>query len=348
MWNNFLKSLDPTAFFSKAVDFGLGLIAHDKQKDTSKDLMNWQNENAIKFWQLNNEYNSPLNQMKRLQQAGINPNLAFSNGQLSNVSASSPSASSPNSVNAPNFGNQSLADSIVLIDQLKNNESQRNLMKFQAQMQEMQALTESFKQGNLLAETIGKQWQNKYNVKTEQHQIDLLQNTVRKVNEEANLISEQKLTERLEQQLKDSQVKLTKQQCVNLTKQLEVMQSEIVKNYSAVEVNGSIISLNHANESLAYTHQDESIKRRDVLSQQEYEYKLKNMLRSAGLDDNSPLFYKLYVTMKNNPNAVTGYIMAIQGFREYMDETRKNIDAGSKAVGASAKLVDAVIPNSLF
>ena len=31
----------------------------------------------VKFWNMQNEYNTPANQMKRLQDAGLNPNLIY-------------------------------------------------------------------------------------------------------------------------------------------------------------------------------------------------------------------------------------------------------------------------------
>ena len=34
-------------------------------------------QNNIRFWKMQNEYNTPANQMKRLQDAGLNPNLIY-------------------------------------------------------------------------------------------------------------------------------------------------------------------------------------------------------------------------------------------------------------------------------
>lgn len=49
-----------------------------------------QNAFNVAMWNAENEYNSPVNQMRRFQQAGLNPNLIY--GQQ-NTSASAPSAS---------------------------------------------------------------------------------------------------------------------------------------------------------------------------------------------------------------------------------------------------------------
>lgn len=43
----------------------------------SRDLAALQNQYNIDMWNLNNEYNSPKNQLQRLVEAGLNPNLAY-------------------------------------------------------------------------------------------------------------------------------------------------------------------------------------------------------------------------------------------------------------------------------
>jgi len=37
------------------------------------------------MWKMQNEYNSPLNQMKRLKEAGLNPNLMYGKGTVGNA-----------------------------------------------------------------------------------------------------------------------------------------------------------------------------------------------------------------------------------------------------------------------
>lgn len=64
----------------------------DATNRANLELAKYQNNWNLEQWHRQNEYNSPSAQMQRLREAKINPNLAISNGQLSNVSASSPSA----------------------------------------------------------------------------------------------------------------------------------------------------------------------------------------------------------------------------------------------------------------
>lgn len=66
---------------------------NEKNREYNLQLAQLQNAWNIEQWERENEYNSPVNQMKRLKAAGINPNLAYSNG-VSNISAASPSMTS--------------------------------------------------------------------------------------------------------------------------------------------------------------------------------------------------------------------------------------------------------------
>lgn len=84
-----------------AIAGGLGLIGglfgsnsarkqQERANQANIELAKMQNDFAIAQWERENEYNTPENQMQRLKDAGINPNMAYANGNLSNVSAQSP------------------------------------------------------------------------------------------------------------------------------------------------------------------------------------------------------------------------------------------------------------------
>lgn len=49
----------------------------------------------IRFWKMQNEYNLPVNQMKRLQDAGLNPNLIYGSGSANTGVAGSVAPSKP-------------------------------------------------------------------------------------------------------------------------------------------------------------------------------------------------------------------------------------------------------------
>jgi hypothetical protein len=58
------------------------------------EMAKWQNATNIENWNMQNEYNSPVAQMQRLKEAGLNPNLVYDKGATTTAS-SLPSAPSP-------------------------------------------------------------------------------------------------------------------------------------------------------------------------------------------------------------------------------------------------------------
>ena len=67
-----------------------------KNRAFQERMYNQQVQDNINFWKMNNEYNDPSAQLERLRNAGINPNLYYSGGNIQNVASSAPdSASAP-------------------------------------------------------------------------------------------------------------------------------------------------------------------------------------------------------------------------------------------------------------
>lgn len=58
-----------------------------------KDTMREQNEFNLNMWNLQNEYNTPINQMKRYEEAGLNPLLIYNQGNPGNATGHPVSAS---------------------------------------------------------------------------------------------------------------------------------------------------------------------------------------------------------------------------------------------------------------
>jgi hypothetical protein len=85
---------------------GLGLLGSlGSSIITNKGAKNRQAlayQQNIKFWNMQNAYNTPKEQMKRLQEAGLNPNLIYSSGQGATGVAGSVSPSKPAPYNIQN------------------------------------------------------------------------------------------------------------------------------------------------------------------------------------------------------------------------------------------------------
>lgn len=67
-----------------------------RQMSIANDYANQMFDRQVDFWNMQNEYNSPAQQMSRLEAAGLNPNLVYGNGSMANTSNSGmPSVSVP-------------------------------------------------------------------------------------------------------------------------------------------------------------------------------------------------------------------------------------------------------------
>lgn len=116
---------------------GLSQIGNSRLNlSESKALAAYQNDLAIQNWQMQNEYNSPVNQMARLEEAGINPNLAYSNGSITNTTSSAPDAH--NVAETPNYhldklipnAMQTISSLLALQSQASENETKEYQAEF--------------------------------------------------------------------------------------------------------------------------------------------------------------------------------------------------------------------------
>lgn len=68
-----------------------------KARAFAKEMFDKQNARDLGYWHMQNEYNSPEAQMRRLKDAGLNPNMVYGNGAVAN------NASAPHASNAPSW-----------------------------------------------------------------------------------------------------------------------------------------------------------------------------------------------------------------------------------------------------
>lgn len=96
------------SLFGSSVGNNQAEAAASQAYERQKSLMKLQQDYAVSNWQREVNYNSPVEQMKRLKEAGLNPNLVYGNGSIQGLE--SPGISSPTSPSAPmasvfGFGN---------------------------------------------------------------------------------------------------------------------------------------------------------------------------------------------------------------------------------------------------
>lgn len=152
---------------------GLGSSAMNSKavRDTNKANMEiakyqaqWQqqeNEKAyqrsLNMWNLQNEYNSPTQQMARIRAAGLNPNLVYGNGVTGNSSGSTPQYE-PAKFNAPTMQayrgwNLGISDAISQFLAYRTVKAQVDNMEAQNSLIRQQTATEATKQANIAAST---------------------------------------------------------------------------------------------------------------------------------------------------------------------------------------------------
>lgn len=152
---------------------GLGSSAMNNKavQDTNKANMEiakyqaqWQqqeNEKAyqrsLNMWNLQNEYNSPTQQMARIRAAGLNPNLVYGNGVTGNSAGSTPQYESAK-FNAPTMQayrgwNLGISDAISQFLAYRTVKAQVDNMEAQNGLIRQQTATEATRQANIAAST---------------------------------------------------------------------------------------------------------------------------------------------------------------------------------------------------
>ena len=150
----------------------------------SKELMRYQQQLQQESIDRQNFFNSPQEQMKRLEAAGLSPNLVYGSGVDGNQS----SAASPSIANVKrDFSNP-------FQDAAQQYFNERNL-----RMAEIKNRNEAFesreRQLKLRAETLGQMLDNSFNDKTLESRIkQVSQNLVNSMQRQDNMIAEEALT----------------------------------------------------------------------------------------------------------------------------------------------------------
>ncbi len=79
-----------------------------KNRQWELDMYNRQRGHSLADWNMNNQYNSPFQQMQRLREAGLNPNLIYGKGAENTATMVRSSQGSSNKQNAPQMDYSSL------------------------------------------------------------------------------------------------------------------------------------------------------------------------------------------------------------------------------------------------
>ena len=196
----------------------LGNLAADvrakKQREWSEKMMDKQNDWSLMMWNKTNEYNSPINQIARLENAGLNPLYYGLDGSSANALESAAPLNYERASDTINLGNP--------VDAYQSTASfNKQLEVMEAQKKDLEAsanLKNSQKSGN----DLDNEWKEKTmeaRVKAEdlknsvsEEQIKVFQAEVKKIDQDIKESAERTANEIVKRALYKAQEELTKSQ----------------------------------------------------------------------------------------------------------------------------------------
>lgn len=104
------------SLMNNAADIGSTILTNQANKRENEATRQFN----LKLWNMQNDYNTPKNQMARLAAAGLNPNLVYGSGSASVGNASPPAAASPVNYRAPNIDLPSVVNVLAQIQAIQN------------------------------------------------------------------------------------------------------------------------------------------------------------------------------------------------------------------------------------
>lgn len=106
--------------------------ANRKARKFAEEMYGRQRADALADWNMQNEYNSPTSQMKRLREAGLNPRLVYGNGTDASNAGPVRSSSAPSwSPEAPRLHLGGVQDAISQYYDIKIKQAQEDNLKAQ-------------------------------------------------------------------------------------------------------------------------------------------------------------------------------------------------------------------------
>lgn len=112
---------------------------NDRDYKNQTDMYAMQRKDALADWNANNQYNSPIQQMQRLREAGLSPNLIYGNGAQNTANMARASTPNPSSHPAAKMDNSYVVPSL--------NAYQQNVTQG-LQQKQIQATTDNLAEQN--------------------------------------------------------------------------------------------------------------------------------------------------------------------------------------------------------
>lgn len=101
-----------------------GLASNQSTNNANMRLAEYQYDRNLEMWNKANEYNKPINQVKRLREAGLNPALLYGSGSVANTSQNPPQYDAPNIQAYQGFGDLGMGQAVTVYQNARNLDSQ--------------------------------------------------------------------------------------------------------------------------------------------------------------------------------------------------------------------------------
>lgn len=145
-----------------ALGSGAGVLGQYSTNAKNLKIAREMNEWNRQMWMDANEYNTPLNQIKRLIEAGLNPRMIYGSGNVTgNVTGSSPKANTATMVNPLS----NLPETLGMLGQyiqIRNENLKSDIIREDAMLRNAQRINETAKNSGIIADSKMKKELGKY------------------------------------------------------------------------------------------------------------------------------------------------------------------------------------------
>lgn len=251
----------------------LGFGSQERANKANLKLAEYQYSKALEMWNRQNEYNLPKNQMSRLTDAGLNPNLVYGNGTVQGLtSAPAPQYHAPTMGAYTNFGSLGAEQAVTTYMQAKQTDAVVNKTNAEATriLKELPIIDldmslkklEIAKLGirNSIDEKERDHWEQTYAMtlaeiqsRIDKNRSEIPVNVAREknINEDTNLIKAKTKTEEKKPALIEAQTNTEKQKPALMASQMALNYQTVQKLISDILRNEHLNSLTDAQANLA-------------------------------------------------------------------------------------------------
>lgn len=154
-----------------------------RSQQFSWEMYKQQKADNLEFWRMQNEYNSPQAQMKRFQEAGLNPHLVYSQGNPGNAAQISTPDVQPAQFRSPEWGNGIQSAGLAYMNAVYDLDIKA------AQLDNLKAQNTVIRNEGILKEVVGKRSQFALDFDTEFRDInaDALREKVRQLKTQSDV-----------------------------------------------------------------------------------------------------------------------------------------------------------------